>query len=295
MQCSGAAAVAWVRRGVCACVLLGLFGQRTEAQVVLGADITFATRSVWRGLVRASDPVLQPSAYAALRVGSGFLTAGAWADYEFGNTEPGDHSFAGVGRSGFGAVEGWVEYAARHAVFDWRAGYVHSRFRNDERVAGIPADLETGEVYAGVRSRFLPVALALTAWQDIDALKGTYVEVDAAYPLPTNPLGTIVGSIFVGGRMGLSRGLDRDGDDASRPWYFDNSGLTHAELYAEWGFDVPFKWLPVDLFVSAHHEFAIDDATRRTGPALDSETRRRFWWFEVAASLSLDTAQRSSQ
>jgi hypothetical protein len=258
-----------------------------RAQLVIGTDVTFATRSVWRGLTRVSDPVLQPSGYVGLQVGSAFVTAGIWADYEFGNTEPGDHSLAGIGQTGFGAVEAWVEYAARQSIADWRIGYVHSRFRNEIRVGGIPAELSTGEIYAGLRSRHLPVIIALTGWQDIDEVDGRYFELDVAYPLPTNPLGTIVGSIFVGGRAGFANGQEKDDEQAASPYYFDTGGFSHVDLYAEWGFDIPVSWLPLDLFLSLHHEFAIDDATRRSGPAVTASARDRFWWFEAAGSIAI--------
>jgi hypothetical protein len=262
-------------------------GSSARAQLVIGTDVTFATRSVWRGLTRVSDPVLQPSGYVALRVGSAFVTAGIWADYEFGNTEAGDHSLAGIGQAGFGAVEGWVEYAARQSIADWRVGYVHARFRNESRVGGIPAELSTGEIYAGLRSRHLPVIIAVTGWQDIDEVDGRYFELDVAYPLPTNPLGTVVGSIFVGGRAGFVHGQEQNDERSASPYYFDTGGFSHVDLYAEWGFDIPVSWLPLELFLSLHHEFAIDDATRRSGPAMTAAARDRFWWFEAAGSIGI--------
>lgn len=259
------------------------------AQLVLGSDVTFATRSVWRGLTRVSAPVLQPAAYVAVRAGPGFVTVGAWGDYEFGNTEPGDISFAGIGESGFGAVETWVEFAARQTLLDWRVGYVNMRFRNGDRVVGIPADLETGEIYAVVRSRHLPLEVGLSAWQDVDEVNGRYFELDIAYPLPTNPLGTIVGSIFVGGRLGLVNGQGREpvpADAADDTYYFADNGFSHVDLYAEWSVDVPVAWLPLDLFLSLHHEFAIDEVAKREY-FLSTERQSRFWWFEAAASVGV--------
>lgn len=279
---------AFRRLAIAAGLVYGCAGS-ADAQLVLGSDVSFATRSVWRGLTRVSAPVFQPAAYIALRAGPGFVTAGAWGDYELGNTEPGDMSFAGIGESGFGAVEAWVEIAARLALWDWRVGYVHMRFRNDERVVGIPSDLETSEIYAIVGSRHLPVVLELGAWQDIDAVNGRYFELDVAYPLPTNPLGTIVGSIFVGGRLGLVNGQGREPIAADAPddtYYFAENGFSHVDLYAEWSFDIPVTWLPLDLFLSLHHEFAIDEVARREY-LLSTESQSRFWWFEAAASIGV--------
>jgi hypothetical protein len=278
-----------------AAAALGSLTQPASAQLVVGADVTVATRSVWRGLTRARGPVLQPSAYMALGLGTGFLTAGVWSDYEFGNTRPGDNSLAGVGRAGLGAVEGWVEYTGRQSVLDWRIGFVRSRLRNETRIHGVPPELATSELYLGVTSRRLPVLARLTAWQDVDEVDGRYFLADVAIPLPTHPLGEIVGSIFVGGRVGFVNGQERDAQNIDRPYYFEDSGFSHAEAYAEWSFEVPVTWLPLDLFLSAHHEFAIDDAARRGSPDPAVPLRSRFWWFELTTSLRLDVGGRRSR
>ncbi|MGH7502235.1 MAG: hypothetical protein ACREL7_10815 [Longimicrobiales bacterium] len=269
------------------------FAKPVFAQLLPGADVTIATQSVWRGLTRVSDPVLQPSAYLALGIGTGFLSAGVWADYEFG-TGPGDYSLAGIGKADIGSVEAWVEYAARQSLFDWKAGYVRSRLRNDMRIHGVPPELATSELYLGVTSRRLPVVASLTAWQDVDELQGRYFLLDVAYPLPTNPLGEIAGSIFAGARAGLANGLERDSDHADRPYYFEESGLSHAELYLEWSFELPVSWLPLDLFLSPHYEFAIDEAAQRRSPDPLVARRKRFFWFELAASLRFELAGSST-
>lgn len=54
--------------------------------------------------------------------------------------------------------------------------------------------------------------------------------------------------------------------------------------------EAPLAWLPLDLFISAHYEFAIDEGARRASPDPAIAARSRFCWWELGISLRLDVA-----
>ena len=256
----------------------------TAAQLFVGADATYATRYVWRGLSRVSSPVLQPSAYLALGFGSSFLTGGAWWNVELERAAAYDHTLVGPGSRGAGETNLWLEYATRRSYFDGRVGFWHYRLDDPRSSAGLPARFSTTELYAAVSTLHLPVLVRLSGWFDADRLQGVYYEMDASYALGTHPLGEIVGSLFAGGRIGGSHGLSRAADAAAKPFYFQRDGIAYYELYAQLAFEPPLRRLPVVCNITPRYEFARDPAARRD--SLDPAVRDRssFFWLEIALS-----------
>lgn len=269
-------------RVVAVTAVLLLAPRPTAAQLVVGADATFASRYVWRGVSRVTDPVLQPSAYIALGSGSSFLTAGGWWNVELRRAGAHDHTVAGAGSRGVGETNVWLEYAARQAAFDWRVGLWHYRLE-DSRSTGLPADFSTSELHASIATLHLPVLARLSGWFDVDRLRGGYYEIDAAYALGTHPLAEIVGSLFAGGRVGASHGLARAAA-VEQPFYFRRDGIVYYELYAQIAVEPPLGSPRVVCTFTPRYEFARDPAARRESLDPAVRDRSRFFWVEISLS-----------
>src|SRR5438445_701926 len=84
---------------------------RAPAQLYAGLDAAFASRYVWRGVTRVDGAALQPEGYLGLQLADGYLSAGAWGSYELSRAGPSGLSDLGPGRTGFGEIDYWSQYA----------------------------------------------------------------------------------------------------------------------------------------------------------------------------------------
>src|SRR5512140_542038 len=147
------------------------------AQAVQGRA-TFVSSYVWRGLTLVNRPVLQPE----LSTTRGPISIGLWA-----NLEPiaytGDRDISvlgGRGAPGFTEFDPYVELGSKvrgTEVALGAYGYLYTH------AAGYETDPNTLEIY-GRASLPGPVPLELSAWYDVHAVRGVYLEAAVERPAP---------------------------------------------------------------------------------------------------------------
>ena len=147
-----------------------------------GADATFATRYLWRGIPRATGPVFQPDARAEVRVGQGELSAGAWANFELFDATPDRFSDRGAAGSGLSEVDSWLQYADRIGRVLLTGGVIAYSF---------PCEADGGAIrlrsrlewFAQAQLRGWHVAPRISVWADLAKVKGVYAETSLTVPV----------------------------------------------------------------------------------------------------------------
>src|SRR3989475_3967647 len=102
---------------------------RAPAQLYAGLDAAFASRYVWRGVTRVDGAVLQPEGYLGLQLDDGYLSASAWGSYELSRAGPSGLSDLGPGRTGFGEIDYWSQYARALGSVQTSLGFIHYTYR----------------------------------------------------------------------------------------------------------------------------------------------------------------------
>ena len=136
----------------------------------------------WRGIRRADGFVLQPDAWLRLRRGRATFSAGAWANVELGTHRDSSLSDLRPGHWGPSEADLWLQAATRLGGIDGAAGAILYHWIGEQRRHG------TEEVYARLRLPAVYAAPALSAWVDLNRVRGSYWEATAAVPLFANPL-----------------------------------------------------------------------------------------------------------
>ena len=198
------------------------------AQLAAGTDLDVRSRYVWRGVVRSSSSVVQPSLFLSWQPEGWTFTTGAWANIEaFGKD---DRSLSDAGRSRrLSELDYWVEAHTRRAGFDLRLGGVIYDLRGDALQGGRDSDWDTAELYASAALLLRGLSsIRLETAIDVSAIKGAWFTLEGLEHIPVVGLHGIMFSLLVGGEVGASAGLQLDPANPDELGYFANDGITHV-------------------------------------------------------------------
>ena len=221
--------------------------QPASAQVTVGWDVAGLSSYVWRGLTLSGKPVIEPDLYVTIPVGKASLTAGGWANVELGKYDGGDISEGG-GLAGPDLTEfdWWAEIGVPVGIATVTGGATGYIYPND---AGLTSDFNTIEVY-GKLALSTPLNPKVSAYYDVDKVKGLYVEGSVSHGIP---LGAT--TLNLGALAGWTGGQEVGSDFSAN--FFDK-GVTHVDLSASAGFSAG----PVSITPSFHFVIANDDFTK---------------------------------
>jgi hypothetical protein len=262
------------------------------AQFAAGTDLTFASQYHWRGLTRASGWVLQPGVYAAVKLGSGYLTGEFWESIEFGEAGPDQLTDAGFDEGGRTEYNLSVQYLFELHDFVLGAGWVAYRFRGDPSAGGRGRDSDTHEVFGSVEWRGIDFfAPRISVWHDYDEVDGTYLEAAGSFRVPITAMG-VESSFYLDVVGGYSLGQERSVGELS---YFDDHGPTHvavaptfviaASEAVEHMFNIPSVTLVIEPF---RFQQNIDSETRRTSlRAIDQNQEVKWRILSITLSVAL--------
>jgi hypothetical protein len=244
-----------------------------SAQVTVGADLGIHSAYVWRGLTLTSKPVAQPDLWVSLPVGaSGAVTVGGWGNIELGKYDGADEISEGGGEGGPDLTEfnWWAEYAHSFGQAELVLGAVGYIYPND---AGITDDANTIEVYGRLGLAHL-LSPRISAYYDVDKIKGFYIEGSLGYDVPVSESF----SISLGALAGLSAGQGVNEDDPDEFFNFAENGLTHIDLSAS----TEFAAGPLAITPAFHFQISSDEATKFNKPSKPDESVKV--WFGVTLS-----------
>ena len=252
---------------------LGVLAPAASAQVTVGADLGVHSAYVWRGLTLSSKPVAQPDLWVSVPVGaSGAITVGGWGNVELGKYDGTDEISEGGGEGGPDLTEfdWWAEYAHSFGQAEFTLGATGYIYPND---AGITDDANTIEIYG--RLGFAHVlSPRISAYYDVDKIKGFYLEGSLGYDVPVSESFTL----SLGALAGLSAGQGINEDDPNESFNFAENGLTHVDLSASTEFAAgPFAIAP-----AFHFQISSDEATKFNKPSKPDESVKI--WFGVTFS-----------
>jgi hypothetical protein len=234
-----------------------------SAQVTIGWDAALFSSYVWRGLSLTNKPVIQPDLYLTIPVGKASLTAGGWSSIDIGKYDNASNDISeGGGTSAFNLTEfdWWGELAIPVGPVTITPGATGYIYPND---AGFTKAANTVEIYGklSVTSPFNP---KLSAYYDVDKVKGIYVEGSVSHGFPIGPK-----SLTLGALAGWSHNEQPSSDPSAN---FADNGLTHVDLSAS----LPLSIGSLSLTPSVHGVITADDWTKITKPtALD--TKFKVW------------------
>jgi Bacterial protein of unknown function (Gcw_chp) len=221
-----------------------------SAQVTIGWDAAAFSSYVWRGLSLTNKPVLQPDLYLTIPVGGASLTAGGWSSIDIGKYDGANDISEGGGTSAFNLTEfdWWAELAIPAGPVTITPGATGYIYPND---AGITKSSNTVEIYAKL-SAAGPFSPKLSAYYDVDKVKGIYVEGGISHGFPLGP-----NSLTLGALAGWSHDMQPSSDPSAN---FADNGLTHVDLSAS----LPLTLGSLSLTPSVHGVINVDEWTKYT-------------------------------
>jgi hypothetical protein len=229
------------------------------AQVTVGADVGLFSDYVWRGITYSNKFVIQPDAYLTFPTGPATFTAGGWFNIEPGKYDGESDISESGGESSFDVAEfdWWGEFNYPYQTANFTLGATGYYFPND---AGFTKDFNTVEIYGKV-GLSVPLSPKISAWYDVDKVKGLYVEGSVSHAIQPKdqPFSVVLGAL-----AGFNAGQDADLDAAGFPqaefFNFADDGFTHLDLSAA----VPFTAGPLSISPAVHVVITGDDATKFT-------------------------------
>lgn len=256
------------------------------AQAVVSGELGINSASVFRGVTDTNRPVLDVTvALEAPWHGLDF-TAGGWLAVEpkaYRAADDlsllGDAARAGVTQGSF-----WLDATRGVGALSATVGATNYLY---PALADLAATYNTVELY-GSLSLDVPLAPALTLYQDVARIRGAYLEGTVAQPL----LSSDHGELAVGAAAGWSLGQAMPDDaDSAEVGYFGGNGLTHVELFASSSRSVG----ALALGAHAHLVLARDAYTRVVAP--DRERAAKLWlgisvgWSSATGRAAEDAVQ----
>jgi hypothetical protein len=233
-------------------------GTPASAQVTLGWDVAGFSSYVWRGLSLTNKPVIQPDAYLTIPLGKASLTAGGWSSIDIGKYDNANNDISeGGGTSAFNLTEfdWWGEIGIPVGVATLTGGATGYIYPND---AGFTKDFNTVEVYGKIALSTV-LSPKLSAYYDVDKVKGIYIEGSVSHGFPIGPK-----SLTLGALAGYSNNEQPSSDPSAN---FADNGLTHVDLSASMAFTAG----SLSLTPAIHGVIGSDDWTKITKPtALDT-------------------------
>jgi Bacterial protein of unknown function (Gcw_chp) len=218
-----------------------------SAQVTVGWDVAGFSSYVWRGLTLSGKPVIEPDLYLTIPLGAASFTAGGWANIELGKYNGGDISEGGgVAGPDLTEFDWWGEIGVPVGVATLTGGATGYIFPNN---AGFTKASNTIEVYGKI-ALSTPLNPKVSAYYDVDKVKGLYVEGSVSQGIPIGPK-----SLTLGALAGYSNNEQPSSDPS---FNFADNGLTHVDLSASMGFSAG----PLSLTPSFHFVINSDDGTK---------------------------------
>ena len=254
-----------------------LAASQASAQVTVGADLGVYSAYVWRGLTLSSKPVAQPDLWLAFPVGNGAITVGGWGNIELGQYDGSDDISEGGGAAGPDLTEfdWWADYSNSFGQATVTLGATGYIYPND---FGLTSDANTIELYG--RLAFATVlSPRLSAYYDVDKIKGLYFEGAVSHDLPVSESFSLTLGALVGFNAG--QGCEPDSGGVCQATtsfnYFDN-GLTHVDLSVATSFAAG----PVSIAPIFHFQISNDEFTKVNNLSKVDESIKV--WFGAAIS-----------
>jgi len=199
------------------------------AQVTVGWDAAVFSSYVWRGVTYTNKPVFQPDLYLTIPAGKASITAGGWANIDIAKYDGSTDISESGGTSAFNLAEfdWWGEVGIPAGKATLTAGATGYLFPNPASSGGLTKESNTIEVYGKV-GLDVPLSPKVSAYYDVDKVKGLYVEGSVSHGFPVGPQ-----TLTLGALAGWTGGQEIDSDKSSN---FDDKGLTHVDLSASMGF-----------------------------------------------------------
>ncbi|MGH7469019.1 MAG: hypothetical protein ACRENP_13775 [Longimicrobiales bacterium] len=248
-----------------------------SAQLALGGDLTVRSRYVWRGVVRTSRPVVQPSVFVSWQPINWTVTAGAWASLEPWRAS--SIQFTEAGRSTTWAeLDYWLEAHTRVRAFDLRVGTIRYDLQGDSLAGGRADVWDTGEVYGAavlLLSRLSTVGLY--AAYDYDAIDGAYFALEALQHVPFLEVHGMTVSSLLRAELAASLGQASD-SGVEQPAYFTEDGVSHIDVSAA----MRVHTRRVGFHATGHLQFGRDPQARRITLTRNAGA---FTWFEAGLAL----------
>jgi hypothetical protein len=253
------------------------------AQVSVGADLGVYSAYVWRGLSLTNRPVLQPDLWLSLPVGgNASITVGGWSSIDIGKYDDPNKDFSeGGGRAGPDLTEfDWYgEFGTSFGSASVTLGVTGYVYPND---FGLTSSSNTIEIYGqlGLGTVLSP---SLSAYYDVDKIKGLYLEGSISHDLAISPSFTLTLGALAGFSAG--QGCDLKGakvypvDCTATPsWNFAENGLTHVDL----SLGTSFNAGSISFSPAFHFQISNDIQTKFNTPSkLDESTKI---WFGTSIS-----------
>jgi hypothetical protein len=234
--------------------------QPAAAQTTVGWDAALFSSYVWRGVTYTNKPVLQPDLYLTVPLGKASFTAGGWANIDIAKYDGSSDLSESGGSSAFNLAEfdWWGEFgipAGKATITAGATGYI---FPND---VGFTKDANTIEVYGKV-GLGVPLNPKVSAYYDVDKVKGLYVEGSVSHGFPVGPK-----TLTLGALAGWTGGQEANSSKPKELFNFADNGLTHVDLSASMSFSAG----SLSITPSVHGVITSDDNTKITKPnALDT-------------------------
>ncbi|MEO8200155.1 MAG: TorF family putative porin [Gemmatimonadota bacterium] len=265
-------------------MLIGLVSSG-QAQVAASLDLTMATPYVWRGLTRANGASLQPEGFLSLGLANGFLSAGAWANYEMGPSSPGNLSDIGSARPGYSEVNLWAQYGRHLGEVETTVGVVHYRHLGTRANARRTSIDNTTELYGGFQLTSTYLVPKLVAYVDVDHVRGVYLEGSATVPLLAYPFGNPI-VFYATGLAGFNVSQDVNVLHPDQGATFEKDGLTHFDFSLRATLNLGHR-IPLSFNLEPHWQYKIDQFTQRTSPEAGDARRHVQFWFGISASTAV--------
>jgi uncharacterized protein Gcw-chp len=245
---------------------LALAATPASAQTTFGWDAALFSSYVWRGVTYTNKPVLQPDAYLTFPIGKASFTAGGWANIDIAKYDGADDISESGGSSAFNVAEfdWWGEFGIPVGKATVTAGATGYLFTNPTSCPCFNSDVNTVEIYGKV-ALDAPLSPKISAYYDVDKVKGLYVEGSVTHGFPLGPK-----TLNLGALVGWNNG--QEFDPADKSFNFADNGFTHVDLSASVGFTAG----PVSITPSIHGVIGIDDATKITKPSA-TDTGFKLW------------------
>ena len=239
--------------------------QPAAAQTTVGWDAALFSSYVWRGVTYTNKPVLQPDLYLTFPLGKASFTAGGWANIDLAKYDGSSDLSESGGSSAFNVAEfdWWGEFGipvGKAALTAGATGYIYPNSASS-CVSGpcYTKASNTLEVYGKV-ALDVPLSPKVSAYYDVDKVKGLYVEGSISHGFPVGPK-----TLTLGALAGWTGGQEFSTSDKS--FNFADNGLTHVDLSASMSFSAG----SLSITPSVHGVITSDDATKVTKPnALDT-------------------------
>lgn len=249
-------------------VVMSATAGAAQAQEV-GAELGLFSSYVWRGLSLTNKPVAQPDLYFTFPAGPASITLGGWANIDLGKYDDPDDDISesgGLSAFNFAEFDPYAEIGYTVGKATLTGGVTAYIYPNKvEDATTVPSaglltkDNNTVELY-GKLEVDAPLSPAISAYYDVDKIKGLYVEGSISHTLPVNEkLGVELGAL-----AGFNAGQGIPDDPASdESFNFADDGFTHLDLSA----GLPITAGIFSITPALHLVITGDDATKVTSPS----------------------------